>query len=53
LPFIFYEYLFIVSSIPKVSLCYLHAVCVSANPPINFWMPEQIFMKIGYVYHDT
>jgi hypothetical protein len=35
----------------KVGLCDLHAVCVSVNPPlpppINFWMPQPIFMKLG------
>jgi hypothetical protein len=31
----------------KVSLCDLHAVCVSVYPPINFWMCELIFMKLG------
>jgi hypothetical protein len=29
----------------KVGLCDLHPVCES--PPINFWMPEWIFMKLG------
>jgi hypothetical protein len=28
-----------------------HAVCVSVYPAINFWIPEQIFMKLG-LYHD-
>jgi hypothetical protein len=35
---------------PKVGLCDLHAVCVPVNsppPPINFWMPEPIFIKPG------
>jgi hypothetical protein len=27
----------------KVDLCYRHAVCV----PLNFWMPEPGFMKLG------
>jgi hypothetical protein len=31
----------------KVSLCYLHAHGVSPPPPINFWMPEPNFMKLG------
>jgi hypothetical protein len=31
---------------PKVRLCDLHNVCVSVNPPINFWMYELIFMKL-------
>jgi hypothetical protein len=29
----------------KVGLCDLNAVCES--PPINFWIPEPIFMKFG------
>jgi hypothetical protein len=31
----------------KVGLCNHHAVCVSVYPPINFWTPEPIFMKLG------
>jgi hypothetical protein len=32
----------------KVGLCSLHAVCVSVSPtPINSWMPEPVFMKLG------
>jgi hypothetical protein len=32
----------------KVGLCDLNAVCVSVNPPpINFWNPEPIYMKLG------
>jgi hypothetical protein len=27
----------------KVSLCYRHAVCIPL--PINFWMPEPVFVK--------
>jgi hypothetical protein len=30
------------------SPCFLCVcVCVSMYPPINFWMPESIFMKLG------
>jgi hypothetical protein len=32
---------------PEVGSCYPHAVCISVNSPINFWIPEQIFMKLG------
>jgi hypothetical protein len=32
---------------PKVGLCYLHAVSVSVNPLIDFWMPVQMFVKLG------
>jgi hypothetical protein len=36
---------------PKVRLCDLHPVCVSVCPPINFWMPESVFIKfIIYIY---
>jgi hypothetical protein len=34
---------------PKVGLCVLHPVCVSPPPPINFWMPEPLFMKLMYI----
>jgi hypothetical protein len=42
---------------PKLGLCDLHAVCGSVNsppppPPINFWMPETIFVKLG-MYHGN
>jgi hypothetical protein len=30
----------------KVGLCDLHGVC-EPPPPINLWMPEPIFMKLG------
>jgi hypothetical protein len=32
---------------PKVGLCDFHSVGVSVYPPINFWMPEPTFMKLG------
>jgi hypothetical protein len=35
----------------KVDLCDLHTLCASVSlwfpPPVNFWVPEQIFMKLG------
>jgi hypothetical protein len=34
---------------PNVGLCDPHAVCVPVYPPINLWMPEPIFMKLGYI----
>jgi hypothetical protein len=36
--------------LPNVGLYNFHAVCV--NPPINLWLPERIFIKLGvYVSH--
>jgi hypothetical protein len=31
----------------NIGLCDLRAVCVCFPPPINFWMAEPIFMKLG------
>jgi hypothetical protein len=31
----------------KADLRDLHTVCVFVYPPINFWVPELIFMKLG------
>jgi hypothetical protein len=30
----------------NVRLCDLHAVCLPVYPPVNFWMPEPVFMKL-------
>jgi hypothetical protein len=35
----------------NVSLCDLHAVCVSVHPPTKFWMPERIFMELSTSAH--
>jgi hypothetical protein len=31
---------------PKVDLCNLHAFCMSVIPPIIFWMPQPVFIKL-------
>jgi hypothetical protein len=33
-----------------VGWCNRHAVCVSVYPPINIWMPEPIFIKLGMYF---
>jgi hypothetical protein len=43
---LFLKYPF-VAYFPQVGLCDSHAVIVSVYPPINFWMPEPIIMKLG------
>jgi hypothetical protein len=39
--------LILLTYFPKIGVCDLLAVCVSLCPPVNFWMPEPIFMELG------
>jgi hypothetical protein len=32
---------------PKVRLCDFHPICLWIPPPINFWISEPVFMKLG------
>jgi hypothetical protein len=55
LPYSFHGALFsILSLFLKTESRLMRSTCCLCIPPIHFWMPEPVFMKLGlYIYHGT